>query len=131
MDDTLNPSIVPMVFIVDDSDEIRDSLAAYFRVHGIEVEAYASTEEFVRSYRPRRYSCLVLDHHLRDSTGIEFLVSSAFREINIPVVMITASTSTVIKHRALEAGAAGFLQKPLNLATLLAVIYSAVNRNCR
>src|SRR4051794_16685625 len=97
MADTLDPSIVPMVFIVDDSDEIRDSLAAYFRVHGIEVEAYASTEEFVRSYRPRRHSCLVLDHHLRDTTGIEFLGTSAFREINIPVVMITASTSTVIK----------------------------------
>ena len=45
---------VPMVYVVDDDEAVRDSLKLLLETHGMVVEDYRSSEEFARSYVSRR-----------------------------------------------------------------------------
>src|ERR1700761_6004883 len=53
-----------MVFVVDDDAPMRESLKNLIRSVGLQVELFASAQEFLRSKRPNLPSCLVLDVRL-------------------------------------------------------------------
>jgi FixJ family two-component response regulator len=61
------------IFIVDDDDAVRDSLKLLLESHGCRVQDYGSTREFVHNFRRDQKQCLVLDHHLPDQNGLDFL----------------------------------------------------------
>jgi len=51
----------PTVFIVDDDDAARDSLAMLLQLKGYSARTFATAEEFLETYRPEWPGCLVLD----------------------------------------------------------------------
>lgn len=65
---------------------------------------------------------ILLDYMMPEMDGIMFLQS--FRALpgmaEIPVIMITADTEKEVRHRALEAGANDFLNKPIDKTEFLA-----------
>ena len=54
----------PLVFVVDDDASIRDSLRDLIGSAGLNVETFASAQEFLTSRRPDGPTCLVLDVQL-------------------------------------------------------------------
>ena len=117
----------PVIFIIDDDEAVRDSLRLLLETHGMEVEVYASTETFARSYRPRARQCLILDQHLRGMrTGLEFLASPERAAMRLPVILVTGRGDNEIKARALDAGVAAYLDKPIDATQLVATIDCAI-----
>ena len=114
------------IFVVDDDDGVRDSLMVLLEAHGMQVEAYASTESFVASYRPHARACLILDQHLGAASGLEFLTSAESDAIRVPVILVTGRGDDALRARALEAGAAAYLEKPLDETHLVAAIDAAI-----
>ena len=122
----------PVIFIVDDDEAVRDSLKLLLETHGMEVEVYASTETFVRSYRPHARQCLILDQHLQGmKTGLEFLASPERAAMRLPVILITGRGDNEIKARALDAGVVDYLDKPIDATQLVAVIDRAIAATAR
>ena len=114
---------IAKIFIVDDDDAVRDSLKVLLEIHGLEVEDFGSTSEFVSHYRkPSVPGCLILDQHLPRTTGLDFLMSARGRDIGIPVILISGQGDSKLEFRARQAGAAGYLQKPISEQTLLATV---------
>lgn len=120
----MNPQIT--VFIVDDDEAVRDSLKLLLESHGCEVEDYGSTREFFQAYRPRETQCLVLDHHLPDETGLDFLESIDGASLRVPVIVVSGGGDQALKERALKAGVFAYFDKPLNNTVLLETIFKAV-----
>jgi len=116
----------PMIYLVDDDDAVRDSLAFLLESHGFDVSAFASIADFERAYRPRDNTCLILDHHLPGASGLEFLASEEGATIRMPVIVITGGADPSISARARALGVAAFLEKPIGEAPLLAAIESAL-----
>jgi two-component system response regulator FixJ len=117
----------PVIFIVDDDEAVRESLKLLLETHGMEVEAYASTETFARSYRPHARQCLILDQHLQGmKTGLEFLASPERAAMRLPVILVTGRGDNEIKARALDAGVADYLDKPIDGTQLVAAIDRAI-----
>src|SRR5207247_225455 len=52
------------VYVVDDHEAIRDSLALLLRSAGFAVRSFASPFDFLADYRPRELDCLVRDVRL-------------------------------------------------------------------
>ena len=93
----------------------------------MEVEAYASTEEFSINYQSHDRECLILDQHLQGAkTGLDFLLSTAAARIRLPVILMTARGDAALRARALEAGATAYLDKPLDETLLMAAIDAAI-----
>lgn len=115
----------PMIYLVDDDDAVRDSLAFLLESHGFKVSAFASVADFERAHREHDNACLILDHHLPATSGLEFLASPKGAALDIPVIVITGGADPTTSARARALGVAAFLEKPIGEASLLAAIENA------
>jgi FixJ family two-component response regulator len=116
-----------MIFVIDDDEAVRDSLSLLLESYGMAVEAYASTEAFAEAYRPHERECLILDQHLQNAkTGLDFLKSETRARIALPAILMTGRGDAELRARALQAGAAAYLEKPVDDGLLVAAIAAAI-----
>src|SRR5580765_4258714 len=123
---TPEPPTPLTVFVVDDDEFIRESLRMLLDLRGLEVEVYVSPEGFLRGYRARSHGCLLVDQHLDGSLGLDFIRSAEWRALGLPTILMTGAGSAELHLEAMCAGAAGYLEKPFDEASLIATIYDAV-----
>lgn len=115
------------VFIVDDDEAVRDSLRMLLESCGMDVEDFASTRDFMRKYRPGAHECLLLDQHLPEFTGLEFLASPERGALRLPVILLTGRGDGAIRDRAYELGVRAYLEKPVPDDILLKTIGQAIS----
>ncbi|MGD9719950.1 MAG: response regulator transcription factor [Pirellulales bacterium] len=116
----------PIVTVVDDDEQVRESLAALIQSIGVEVEAYASGQEFLHRYVHLRPGCIVLDLRMPQVSGQEVLTELAARRIDVPVIMVTGHGDIPAAVAAMKAGAIDFLEKPYRGAALLDAVRRAI-----
>jgi FixJ family two-component response regulator len=121
--------VQPLVFVVDDDDSVRDSLAFLIAKAGWRAALFASATEFLAAPRPSSPSCLVLDVGLPDLNGLELQQRIAIEGTDIPIIFITGRGDIPMTVRAMKAGAVEFLPKPYTPAVLLHAIQVALERN--
>jgi two-component system response regulator FixJ len=112
----------PKIFVVDDDDNVRESIKILLEIHGLEVEDFGSTSDFVSHCHKPLHGCLILDQHLPRTTGLDFLTSHEGKELGIPVILITGQGDPALERRAREAGVAEYLQKPMGNGLLLETV---------
>lgn len=115
-----------LVAIVDDEEPVRKALRRLFLAVGIDVETFASGDEFLESVKIHRPDCAVIDLHLPGLTGLEVQQRLARAGVRLPTVIITGHDQAGVAERVLAAGASAYLRKPLDEERLLAAIESAV-----
>jgi len=115
-----------IVFVVDDDAAIRKALASLIRSVGLQVESFASAEEFLQAQPPPVPSCLILDVRLPGISGLAFQRKLAEAKMPIPIIFITGHGDIPMSVRAMKAGAVEFLTKPFRDQDLLDAIHAAL-----
>jgi FixJ family two-component response regulator len=118
-----------IVFIIDDDEGLRESLAALFRSVGLQAKLFASAPEFLQAKLPETPSCLVLDVRLPGLSGLEFQADLAKANIQIPIVFMTGHGDIPMTVRAMKAGAVEFLTKPFRDQDMLDAVQLAIERD--
>ena len=118
-----------IVFVVDDDDSVRDALKRLIRSVGLQVELFASAEEFLKRKQPDAPGCLILDIRLRGISGLDFQRKLAEANIAIPIIFITGHGDIPMSVRAMKAGAVEFLTKPFRDQDLLDAIQIGLERD--
>jgi CheY-like chemotaxis protein len=123
-----------LVLVVDDELDVADLFRQQFRRElraGLfEMEfAYSAPEALVRITRPSDVNLILLlsDINMPGMTGLELLPKVREIRPDVPVVMITAYGDADTRARALKAGAAGFLTKPIDFKLLREEITERLN----
>ena len=119
----------PIVFVVDDDPSMRDSLSNLLRSAGLNVQTFASAQEFLAGYRSKPPCCLVLDVHLPGSSGLDLQEELARNGAQLPIVFITGHGDIPMTVRAMKAGAIEFLTKPCRDEDLLRAVEEAIHRS--
>jgi FixJ family two-component response regulator len=119
----------PMVFVVDDDDSVRRSLALLISSAGWQRQTFASAREFLSCQRAQGPSCLVLDVNLPDLNGLEVQKRILDDRIEMPIIFITGYGDVRTTVRAMKAGAVEFLIKPFSNDVLLSAIGNAIERS--
>src|SRR2546430_4322981 len=122
-------NVAPVVFVVDDDPSVRRAIQRLVESIGLQVELFASAQEFLRSKRPDAPSCLVLDIRLPGISGLDFQRQLAEANIHIPIIFITAHGDIPMSVRAMKAGAVEFLTKPFRGRSLLDAVRAAIERD--
>ena len=117
------------VYVVDDDQAVRDSLAWLLTAGDLNVETFASAAEFLSRTGYRRPSCLLVDVRMPGMSGLELQEELVSRAINIPVIVITGHSDFQMALRAVQAGASDFLEKPLDDQSLLNAVHKALERS--
>src|SRR5579864_4950305 len=121
-----NSSPLGTVLIVDDEAEIRESLQTLLELEGFEVEAAGSGEDGLARMGERPFDLVLLDLTLPGRNGMEVLSEIRSHDPQLPVIMITAYGTVENAVRAMQSGAANFIQKPWDNEKLLADVRAAV-----
>jgi FixJ family two-component response regulator len=109
----------PTVFVVDDDQQMRDSLCALLDVLGFQRMAFSTPGGFHRFYRPEMPGCLLLDIRMPRQTGLELYERLLEEGRRLPVIFITAHADVSTAVAAMKTGAIEFLEKPFDRETLL------------
>lgn len=119
----------PLVLVVDDDADVRDSISDMFASVGIEAIGFGSTAEFLQARAPDRPSCLVLDLRLPGSSGLELQAQLAAAGIRIPIIFITGHADVPTSVRAMKAGALDFLPKPFREQELIDAVSNGLRHD--
>jgi FixJ family two-component response regulator len=118
-----------IAFVIDDDMTVRNGLSSLLRSVDIAVEAFGSTEDFLRSKRPDIPACLILDVRLPETSGLEFQEKLSKLGVVIPVIFITGHADVPMSVQAMKAGAVEFLCKPFREEDLLRAVRSAIKKD--
>ena len=118
----------PLVFVVDDDPLVRSSLEFLLNSAGLEVETFASANEFLQRERHDGPSCLVLDLRLPELDGLAFQKHLSKAGIAIPIVFLSGEADVPSTAEAMRDGAVDFLVKPADDSQRLDAVTRALAR---
>jgi CheY-like chemotaxis protein len=116
-----------LIFVVDDEADARELVGDYLRMHGFEVELCSGGRELREKLHGEKPELIVLDLNMPEEDGLS-IIRFLKEHYRIPVIMLTASASTIDRVVGLELGADDYLAKPCEMRELLARIRSVLRR---
>ena len=114
-----------VVMVVDDDASLLKSVARLLAHHGIESRTFASAEALLESDSVQTATCLLLDTHLGEISGIELQRRLAASGSKWPVIFMTANDDEATRNEAMDAGCIAYLRKPFASHVLLDAISKA------
>jgi len=121
----------PVVSIVDDDQDVRQSLETLLKGKKYLTQSYESAEEFLKSFDPTTAGCLLLDVRMPEMDGMELFAVMRKRKWIIPVIIMTGHADVQMAIEALSAGASAFIEKPFRRADLIQSIERAIAQNLK
>jgi FixJ family two-component response regulator len=123
------PPTPPTVVVVDDDISVRESLELLIQNEGWQPALFESAQEFLARSPTVVPSCLILDVNLPDLSGLDIQRRISDAKSSIPIIFITGYGDIPTSVRAMKAGAAEFLTKPLDNEVMVGAIRDAVRRS--
>jgi two-component system response regulator HydG len=113
---------LPRVFIVDDDRDFAESLALLIEGRDCEVELAFSGEEAIEKFRQRDFDITFMDVRLPGKDGVESFLEIRKLRPAARVVMMTGYSVEQLLEQAVERGAWGVLNKPIDVHRMLGMI---------
>ena len=117
------------ILVIDDEQTQREALAGYLRKRGFEVRIADSGASGVAVIESERVDLVLTDYRMPDMDGMGVLQAARRLNPDIEVVMVTAFGSVTGAVDAMREGAAHYLEKPVDLDALDAVVERALERH--
>lgn len=115
------------VLVVEDETALRETLAYNLKKEGYEVEAVGDGRLALESARRSKPDLIVLDLMLPELDGFE-VTRILRREMNTPILMLTARDDEIDRVVGLEVGADDYLTKPFSMRELMARVKAQLRR---
>jgi FixJ family two-component response regulator len=118
----------PTVFVVDDDEAMRDSIACLLDSVNLPSRIFSDASAFLEFCDPRQQGCILLDIRMPGMSGMELLENLKANGVALPVIVITGHGDVPLAVRALKLGAFDFVQKPFNAHDLLDRVHAALQQ---
>ena len=118
--------LIGTVYLIDDDDSIRSSLARMLRDVGYLVYDYPSASLFLSSNKFVSPAVILLDMQMPDLSGLELMDRLKKIGFTTPIVFLSGQSHPQEIVKGLKKGALDFLFKPFNLEELLNAIRDAL-----
>ena len=102
------------IAIIDDEQDMRQSISQWLALSGFETEAFASAEEALKGIGPDYPGAVVSDIRMPGMDGMALLKKLMAQDSALPVIMITGHGDVPMAVEAMRVGAFDFLEKPFN-----------------
>ena len=117
------------IYVVDDDVSVRKAMEMLFLSVDMDVLTFKRPEDFLEHKFREENACLIVDVMLKEQNGFEFQKHLTEKEIKIPVIFLTAFDSKESRQQAKQAGAAGYLRKPVDDQALIDTIQWALSHD--
>jgi FixJ family two-component response regulator len=117
---------VPVISIVDDDEDVRESTKSFVRSLGYRAMTFGSAEEFLESANLTATACLITDVQMPGLSGVELQNRLIADGYHVPVIFVTGFPDYKLQGHVLKRGAIGYLRKPFSEDRLIACIDAAL-----
>ncbi len=115
------------IYLIDDDESMRISLARMLRELGHLVEDYASASIFLEKSVPVSPAVILLDMQMPDMTGLDLQEKLLKLGRKTPIIFVSGQSHPHQIVQGLKKGAVDFLFKPFNLEELLKAVADAID----
>jgi len=119
------------ILVVEDDRSLREALAMNFELRGYRVLTAADGDAGVRLAFDERPDLIVLDLMLPGLDGFEILGQLREKEIDVPVLILSARGQVSDKVNGFRLGADDYVTKPFQLPELIARVERMLRRRSR
>lgn len=126
---TTSDALSPTVHLIDDDEAVRESLALLIGTVGLRVVAWADPRAFLAGFEREGIGAIVLDVRMPGISGLSVLDTLVAEGVDQPVIMLTGHGTVDMCRRAFKAGAAEFLEKPVDDEALIEALQQAVRQH--
>jgi two-component system, LuxR family, response regulator FixJ len=117
------------VYVIDDDEAARHSLAFLLKAAKLEVKTFESATSFLEVASDIKSGCVITDVRMPEITGTDLLRRLKDLKIGLPVIVITGHGDVPLAVEAMKLGAMDFLEKPFDDEALLASVGAALKRD--
>jgi FixJ family two-component response regulator len=119
----------PLIHLIDDDLAVRESLALLIGTVGLRTQTWGDPQAFLDQFDRASIGAIVLDVRMPGIGGLAMLDALVGQGVDQPVIMLTGHGTVEMCRRAFKAGAAEFLEKPVDDEQLLEALQQAVRRH--
>ncbi len=102
------------IAIVDDEQDMRQSISQWLALSGYDTETFASAEDALKGIGMDYPGIVISDIKMPGMDGMQFLKKLMGTDSALPVIMITGHGDVPMAVEAMRVGAFDFLEKPFN-----------------
>ena len=121
----------PLIHLVDDDAAVRHGLALLIGSVGLSVAEWSHPQAFLDAFDRESIGAIVLDVRMPGTSGLTVLDQLMAQGVDQPVIMLTGHGTVEMCRRAFKAGAAEFLEKPVDDERLIEALHQAVRQHVR
>lgn len=114
------------ILIVDDEEIVRQSLLAWFKEDGYEVDTAENADAALRLFEKGKFSLILLDIKMPGMSGMDLLVKLKEYDPDAIIILITAYASVSSAVKALKSGAYDYITKPIDPDELSHIVEKAL-----
>lgn len=109
------------IVIVDDDARNRFALSSYLEGRGMEIHLLESGFEAIEFLKENRADIILMDMMMPEMDGFETIqkLKSNNQTSDIPIIAVTAQAMKGDREKCLQAGAADYVSKPINMKQLV------------
>jgi two-component system response regulator FixJ len=116
------------IFFVDDEPKVRELVGGTLEQAGFKASCFASAADCLEQLRADKCDLLITDVKLPGMSGIELLTEAKRLAPSLPVLVVTGYGDIPMAVRVMKAGAADFIEKPLERQVLLSAVEFALKQ---
>lgn len=116
------------ILVVDDDENIRDTLQPILTLEGYEVDTAPDGESALKKAENDAFNIVLLDLKLQDMTGIQVLRRLRVMSPRTMVIMVTGYPTIDNAVESLNLGASAYIMKPINPEELLRFIHEKIKK---
>jgi two-component system alkaline phosphatase synthesis response regulator PhoP len=117
------------ILLVEDEENLQDTLKLNFEMEGYDVTSAFSGEEALNAIRNEYFDLIILDVMLPDIDGITVCENIRLSNSEIPILMLSAKNQSKDRILGLKKGADDYLTKPFSLEELLLRVKILINKS--
>jgi two-component system, OmpR family, response regulator ChvI len=119
---------VPTIAVIDDEDNIRETVAFALRREGYEAVMFRDGLEAWEAFQDRLPTLVVLDIMMPRMDGLELCRKLRGRSETLPIIFLTSRDEELDRILGLELGADDYLCKPFSMRELIARVKVLLRR---
>ncbi|WP_153032296.1 response regulator transcription factor [Amycolatopsis sp. YIM 10] len=118
----------PVVHIVDDDDDVRQSLVFLLESVGVQALTYPDGDAFLREFDPGEVAVVIVDVRMPGISGFQLQERLLEMDYPGPVVFCSAHGDIPMSVRAVTHGAVDFLEKPYQPQRMLELVQAQLEQ---
>lgn len=119
------------VFLVDDDDNVRNSLTFFLEGYHLKVQTFSNGHEFLEKVDPQADGCLILDIRMPGLSGMEVQMRLKQMHASFPIIVLTAHADVPVAVESIKQGAYDFLLKSSSQHEIISTVQEALKHSRR